>query len=333
MPTRRFARLGIVIAAACSGQANSATGATRDAPIVDQALPAPGVPDRGDDPAVVAMDVGGYSTCNGALIAPDVVLSSGRCVSDALPPTNCPKGASSSVRPLASIRPSIRILAGDRGEAISERASARDLLIAWDEATCRTELAFVFLDAPIDDIVPLSVRATGAARGDHLRTVGFEKGAADLIPAKLVRDHLLVLDVAASELQIGEPCLATEGGTAIDEATGEIVGIALRAGSGTCTGAASSELYARTDVFLAPIGEALSRSEFPLGSTKGKLRTKKGPIDLGANCVYGADCAAGVCVVESQRQYCSRTCESRDRCPTHCACKKSTSESWVCVEH
>ncbi|MDB4997114.1 MAG: hypothetical protein JWM74_4546, partial [Myxococcaceae bacterium] len=40
----------------------------------------PGVPDRGRDPAVVAIDVGGEGLCTGTLIAPNVVLTARHCV-------------------------------------------------------------------------------------------------------------------------------------------------------------------------------------------------------------------------------------------------------------
>jgi hypothetical protein len=303
-------------------------GSSSDAPIVDESVPPPGIPDPGDDPAVVAIEVGGSSTCNGALSAPDVVLTAGRCLADAMPPTSCPTGAMARVRS----PPQIRILTSDSGAAGRQRASARDLLVTGDDATCRTQLGFVFLDGPIDDVVPLSVRATGAAKGDHLRTVGFEPAGDGSTLSKLVRDHLRVLGVTDTELQIAEPCAQIEGGTAIDEASGEIVGIALRPGDGACDSMGSSEVYARTDGFLMRIGEALSRSQFALTSTKGKQRTKKGPIDLGANCARGADCAAGVCVEKPEQEYCSRTCEPHDRCPIHFVCQKSV-QLLVCVEH
>jgi hypothetical protein len=287
------------------------------------------VPDRDDDPAVVAIEVAGRVACAGALIAPDIVLTAGRCLMMAMPPVQCPAGT-----PIANVSTpaSIRVLVADVGAVLRERASAGDLLVASADADCRADLAFVFLDTALDEVVPLSVRTTGAARGDWLRTVGFVRHGVAPTLEKLVRDHIPVLDATATELLVGEPC-TSEGGPAVDEMTGEVVGIALRAGDGACAGATPAEVYARTDKFLTVIDQVLSKSGGALGSTRGKKRTKRGSIDMGASCAHGADCAAGVCVKEPTQEYCSRTCSPHDRCPAHFRCQKAVGELWVCVEH
>jgi hypothetical protein len=279
---------------------------------------------------VVAIDVGGHVTCSGVLIAPDIVLSAGRCLTLAMPPVGCPAGEPIAIVPSP---PSIRVFVSDVGAGLNERASATHVLVASGDATCHADLAFILLDTPIDDVAPLSVRTTGAAKGDRLRTVAFDKPDTNGGLAKLVRDHLLVLDATTTELLIGEPCPTTEGGPAVDEATGEVVGIALRAGDDACAGVASSEVYARTDVLLMAIGNTVSKTSSGPVSTRGKKKTKRGPIDMGANCAHGVDCAAGVCVEQPARRYCTRSCSPSDRCPAHFRCQKSESELWVCVEH
>lgn len=329
MKTRRLAPLAVGALIACAGEASPPIASSNRVLIVDEAVPPRGVPDRQDDPAVVAVDVGGDAICAGALIAQDMVVTERTCVAGGSPSILCPAGAE-----LASLHaPPIRIFVSDPGAALHERASARDVLVASGGADCRADLAFVLLDTPIDDIAPLSVRPTGAAKGERLRTVSFDNHVLGPTLAKLVRDHLSVLDATATELTIGEPCWSTEGGPAVDETTGNIVGIASRAGGGKCTGLASTEIYVRTDTFLMAIGEALSKSAFPSGTPRGKQRTRKGPVDMGANCARGDDCAAGVCVEESGQEYCSRTCGPHDRCPAHFLCQVSPDGLWACVEH
>ena len=328
MTTRRLAPLAVASLIACAGEASPPIASSNHVLIVDEAVPPRGVPDRQDDPAVVAVDVGGDAICAGALIAEDIVVTERTCVAGASPSTLCP--AQGEVARLQA--PPIRIFVSDAGVGLHERASARDVLVASAGADCRADLAFVLLDTPIDDIAPRLVRPTGAAKGERLRTVSFDDHLLGPTLAKLVRDHLSVLDATATELTIGEPCWSTSGGAAVDETTGDIVGIASRGGDGTCTGPGSAEIYVRTDIFLMAIGEALSKSDFPSGTPRGKQRTKKGPVDMGANCARGDDCAAGVCVEESGQQYCSRTCGPHDRCPARFICQASPEDLWACVE-
>jgi hypothetical protein len=326
MAGRSWLPLAGAVLVRCSGGPTTSIESANRKPVVDAVVPS-GVPDRDHDPSVVAIDIDGHAIWNGVLIAPDIVLSAASGVMIAVPPNRCPAGSLSSV-PLIS---SVRVLVSDEGAVVHQRASARELLVGPMDANCRPPLAFILLDAPIDEIAPQLVRTTGAARGDHLRTVAFAERSNGV--AKLVRDHLTVLDATATQLLIGEPCASSEGGPAVDEATGDVVGIALGAVAGSCNGAPASDVYLRTDVLLASIAEARSKSNAVTGSPAGKRKTKKGAIDMGANCAHGGDCAAGVCVVETAREYCSRTCGPNDRCPTHFRCEKSAGDQPVCIEH
>jgi hypothetical protein len=224
---------------------------------------------------------------------------------------------------------SLHILVGDKVTSTEDRALGREIMTPPGDALCGADIALVFLDTPIDEVQPLSVRATGAARGDHLRTVGFSRLGGKRAADKLVRDHLPVLDVAATELEIGEACDTHAGGPALDEATAEIVGVASRASS-RCAGADARQVYTRTDAFASFIGEALAvhggaggAAAVASGSPKRNERTRKGPVDVGASCLRADDCAAGICVTQGPREYCSRACDAHDRCPAHFRCKKA----------
>jgi hypothetical protein len=308
-----IATLVVPLAAACSGGSVIASGA--QGPTVDQAVPLEGVPDRQADPAVVAIEVGGVGVCAGALLASDVVLTARRCVDE-----DMSAGSDAGAR-MAGLRPasSLRVLVGDDLATAVERARGYEILEAAGDA----DVAVVVLDATLDDRVPLTVRPTGAAKGDHLRTVGYGRSV------KLVRDHVLVGQMAEAEFLLQEaPCRTGPGGPAIDEATGEIVGILSRNEPG-CEPAAAS-VYTRLDAQASLIEGALAFAQ--TARTSGAAREKKGPVDMGATCERGADCAAGTCVTYGWSQYCSRPCGPHDKCPARYRCMQSMTGPRVCVE-
>jgi protease YdgD len=329
-PASSLKVFALVFSVACSGEVAS-SDAVSGAPTADEVAPPHGVPDRGVDPAVVAIDIGGRVLCTGTLVAPDVVLTAYRCVALAATQKHCPQNGPSASAGLASA--SIHILVGDQIATAQERARGLDVVVSGGDSPCPADIALVLLDSPIDEIVPLSVRPTGAAKGDRLRTVGFARVQGASATGKVVRDHVLVLDATATELHIEQACEGAAGGPAIDESTGEIVGVASLPLAAGCGEANAFQIYARTDAVLTMIGEAIARSAATVSSTQsGRKKTKKGPVDMGANCARGADCAAGVCVTERSQEYCSRACGPHDRCPPHFRCQKCTSGSWVCVE-
>jgi len=320
---------GVALLAACSGVGTSASLATPLAPSVDQAEPVPGAPDHGNDPAIVALDIAGRGLCSGALIAVDVVITARHCVSAARGPLVCPERDNATVESLPP--QSVRILVGDDTSSAVERARGRRLLVPPGGALCGADIALVLLDEPIDDVQSLTVRPTGAANGDHLRSVSFGRVAgAGAAMTKLVRDHVPVLGTTATELLVGEgPCDEGGcGGPALDEKSGQIVGVASRVVPG---GAAASNAYTRTDAFLALIQQSLDGTTSVTTGT-GILKAKKGTPDLGANCALGTECSAGACVTAGKQRYCSRPCGPRDACPAHFGCEQSQQGEPVCIE-
>jgi hypothetical protein len=288
---------------ACAGETQPAPSTSPGMPAVDRERPLVGVPDRGDDPAVVALAAPGRVLCAGALVAPDIVMTAGAC----LP---------SSVSSLRVLVP----LGGDRLADMVERARGFGLL----EATAATELAFVLLDEPIDDIAPLSIRATGVAQGAHVRTVGFAT------TGTLVRDHVAVAGSNDRAFDVDEAaCVAARGSPALDEATGDVVGVLNSAGA-DCVPRSGRDVYERTDGALPSVAQTLAQAR--RGTAKSAAKTKKGPIDMGAACLRGAECAAGACVSYGGAEYCSRTCDGTDLCPSHFKCMNTQENVKVCVE-
>jgi hypothetical protein len=298
---------------ACGAETVASTPGSTPAPRVDLSPSLAGVPDRADDPAVVALDIAGRGVvCTGVLLSADVVLTSSGCA----PPS--PQG--------------LRVLVGDSIASAVERARGLQVLAP---ALGGSDLALVALDATIDDIAPLAVRATGAATGDHVRTVGFT------LSGRIVRDHVPLLGSNEGAFLVEEKaCVVGEGAAALDESTGEVLGVLTSGATTGCAPDADREAYARTDVVLPLLAEALAVDGRSV--TKGAQKTKKGPIDMGAGCSLGADCAAGACATYAGAQYCSRTCDAQDRCPAHFKCMGTQPQtqqaqqkqpSMVCVEN
>ncbi len=361
-----FSLVGPAVLAACSStpaDRSSTSGGPAAPPgpddvTVDQVEVVRGVPDRGRDPAVVAIDIGDTGLCTGALIAPDVVLTARHCVARTVERIDCPASAPQVGGDRSPS--SLHILAGDDAATARVVARGREVVAPKGWALCEADIALVVLDRAIGGIAPLPVRRHGIAVGDHVRAVGYGR-AGDDQPAgiKLYRDHVRVIETSDNEFLVGEAtCQGDSGGPAIDEETGEIVGVVSRGGP-TCEGRDVHNIYTRADVYLPLIEEALRHAAGapsdppPPGSGDDELdggveivpdatarpkkdagaHPKKPATDMGGACRSGNDCSAGVCVREHQKQYCSRPCGPHDRCPTHYNCRKATSGASVCVAH
>jgi hypothetical protein len=292
----------LLLLASCSGEVASPSTSASGAPSVDRAQPVRGVLDHGDDPAVVAVDAGRVR-CSGALVAGDAVLTARRCVSG-VPPA------------------SIRVFVGDSGASAVQRARGREVV-----ASPLIDVAVLLLDERIAELEPIAVSATGAAEGQHVRAVGFVAGD------RRVRDHLVIVEASASDLAVAEAaCLADPGGVALDESSGAVVGVLSRAGP-SCTTADAFDVYARVDAAYATVAQGLAQSAGRAATASHAARAKKGPVDMGAGCARGMDCATGVCVSDASGDYCSRECDGRDPCPPRFRCQQGVQGERVCGRH
>jgi len=304
---RAFAVSACLFVTACAAETVPPTPSST-APRVDLARAQLGVPDRTDDPAVVALEVDGQGACAGILLADDAILTAAPCA------THSGK--------------TMRVLVGDSSADAQERAHGSQVVLVPPAAT---GLAVVFLDTTIDDIAPLAVRGSGVATGDHVRSVGFSHGR------RLVRDHLTVLGAERGQFEVAEAaCAVGAGGLALDESSGEVLGVLTRGGE-NCAASADTDVYTSTDASRSFLAQALGPAARSVA--KHAQKTKKGPVDMGSGCVLGSDCAAGVCVAYAGSQYCSRTCDAHDRCPARFKCMathpqtQAVREVMVCVEN
>jgi hypothetical protein len=319
-------------AAPASGSGDAAVSAADLVEIVR------GVPDRNRDPAVVAVSIGDAGLCSGTLISPRLVLTARHCTSRTVSSVSCPP---SGVQVLGDRDPTtLSIIVGD--DVASGHRVARGVAVVAPSGTtlCEADIAVIVLEKDVKFAKPLPVRRVGVARGDRVRAVGFGQTSDDAnAPAgvKLVREHVRVTAVGPAEFTVGEAtCHGDSGGPALDEDTGEVVGVVSRGGP-SCTGPSVHNIYTRVDTLSWVVDEAfakvagLDHELEPDGGTPPAPATgskQKPPTDLGGPCTQGTQCAAGVCIVPSSSGgYCSRECGTGDRCPTRYHCKPVASPS------
>jgi hypothetical protein len=256
---RRLGRLGLCLClcasiVACAGRDPDAGGLETSA---DEIVG--GKPDKGRDPAVVAIDIDGQALCSGTLIAPRVVLTARHCVSETSEEVACP---AHGAQILGDHEPSsLTIVAGDTFRTGTPLARGKKLVVPTGTTLCGRDIALIELDRAVS-ITPLAANLDHAlAVGDRLKMVGYGKRGDDLgAGRKFVREGVPVLGLSTAELLVGEvSCNGDSGGPAIDKGRAAVVGVVSRGGP-TCEGPDARSIYTRTDAFASLVRRALDET-------------------------------------------------------------------------
>ena len=339
VPTSALAALAL----ACSGQLDGASAAPTprqaDASTdsasteVDTSAIVVGIPDDGRDPAVVAIDLNGQGYCSGTLIATNVVVTARHCVSAISGAVVCPAQGSQITSDYTPA--TLGILVGDDIASAQLVAHGAEVVMPLTGEICDHDIAAIVLDTNLA-IAPVKVSTVSATAGLLVRTIGFANDPTDAGASqeKLLREYMGVVAVSPTEFEVAEAaCDGDSGGPALDESSGELLGVVSRGGS-SCDGPDVHDVYTRADVYAGLVATALQEGvnvNAAAGVTPPKTTSTKLATDMGGPCTQASDCSTGICVTMDGDDYCSRACDSAERCPDgyHCTTLSGTK---VCAE-
>lgn len=278
-----------------------------------------GAPDRGRHPAVVAV-LTGDALCTGVVLAKDVVLTARHCVAAVrVDAVECPAREPQVGRHV--VASSVAIHVGDDVRAAPPVAFGRAIHAPASDAICDDDVALVTLDRPLEGVTPLRLSRRRARVGDRVVAVGYgQVGDRGRSGVRRFRTDVVVTRTTPGELTVSEStCSGDSGGPAIDEASGEVVGILSR-GSGRCAGVSAWNVYVQTAAHLDLFARILGDS--PEGAPV------LAATDVGDPCVMASSCASGLCVTAEPASYCSRPCGPEiGRCPNGFRCARRTGVS------
>jgi hypothetical protein len=274
-----LSRVGLILSGAASMLAAGCVHANRPPPVVlnDAAI-------EQEQQGVVAVatalddDPTHVTLCSGALVAPNLVLTARHCVSHAITATPAcdAHGESHNGLHLADDADpaAIAIYVGAHVHVDRDpvRAHALRTLHPTGRVLCDADVAFLVLDHALPDVTVLPLRLHGAVEsGDRVLPIGFGGGITNEIGNRVARIGSTVLAVGPAansetgavlgprEFEVDEAtCRGDSGGPAIDERTGEIVGVVSRGASCSAPG---NHVYTRVDAYSQLASAAFNAAE------------------------------------------------------------------------
>ncbi|MEI9940606.1 MAG: trypsin-like serine protease [Pseudomonadota bacterium] len=245
-----------------------------------------GSADRGKDPAVVAIDIGGQGLCTGTLISPRWVLTARHCVSETAEEVECPSRAP-QVHGTHSAD-SFTILVGDDAQTARPVAIGQRVVVPSSDQLCDHDLALIELDRAVTSVTPLALASLSGVK--TVRGVGFgRRGDNAAAGKKMTRSNVPILDESAAEFEVGVlSCSGDSGGPALDS-KGRVVGVVSRGGP-DCSGPQSRNIYTRVDAFHELIDQALGKGEASTGTGTGTGAGTAAQCGAGKRCANGTHC-------------------------------------------
>jgi hypothetical protein len=265
----RIVAMGLLVGAcAMPVEGSDGTGASRDAILGGEA--------SGAEDDMVVQIYTSFSVCSGVLIAPNVVATALHCVAphDPTLPYECTSEGKLAPPDLGGgwigepyPASDVFVFYGANGESDALRAT--EVIGTGSTTVCKDDIAFVVLldDAPFPG---LPVRFHRPIReGEKVTVVGY--GGSDEVPEILRarRTGVEVLEVGPDDTTngygtvaprafvVGEgPCTGDDGGPAISEDTGAVVGTFSRVSSGNACEPGGTNQFTK----LAPYRELVERA-------------------------------------------------------------------------
>lgn len=305
---------------------------------------------------------GGFGSCSGTLIAPNLVLTARHCVSRTADVAfACDiKGnlVNFSGQQIGADHPASRLLVftGTKRPSFfggTPTIAAKGVKIFHDTSTtlCSHDLSLVLLDKDIPNAKIAPIRLDGPpVEGETFTAVGW--GVTDTTSSPDVRQQragIKVLKVGPANYP-GEPvppndflvaesiCSGDSGGPALATDTNAVIGVVSRGGNGKapdpndpaaeCLGAMNfySSTAAQKDLILQAFTEAGHEPWIEGGPDPRLAKT-------GEPCTQDADCRSNACITVDGSSFCTADCSADPSvCPTGYDCKANNGAQ-QCVPH
>ena len=293
-----------------------------DAPQTQRAAVLGGSPDAGAGQAVAIVISPelptGVGFCTGFLVAPNVVMTARHCVSGmnqsaALCADETVNGTTyTATRALAPVPAShfgVTAIADVFSASGPPAPNARAVHVPPESAgapNCGTDVALIELQAPLEGAQPLAVRVAAPVVGETFTAVGYGSDGADSssVGVRRARAGLPVASVGLGRNAAGRviqtandwvaglgPCGGDSGGPAIDDASGQVIGVMSRGNPTVC----QQMTYTQVGPFREWVKQVIvDAADAGLLDVVPWVAAELAPVDAGTEPDAGRDVDAGV---------------------------------------
>lgn len=323
-----LAALSGCVVAADDGQDGAATVGVAQSAIKG------GYPDP-DDHAVVGIAMqagGGFGTCTGSLIAPNLVLTAQHCVAEIL---NGSQGVDCDISKFAKPYSASAFFVTTKqqmGFNASDYHMVSEVLVPGPLGVCGADVALLVLNTNVsaEEAVPLVPRVDSKShKGDVYSAIGYgatvDDGNGTGAGQRRRLDNLIIdcVGIQCPSYYVDQQtewvgdkgiCQGDSGGPAIDQ-QGRVIGVTSRGASG-CTSPVYGYVYGWADWIKAQGVHAAQVGGYPTPAwATGFPTDPQFNFPVGDACGDPPACASGLCLGDAAGSYCTRVCSDIAPCP------------------